>query len=279
MSDPTKCPFCGGPARVVVADKRPMATLSFRQLGENGGRAPDATASAQPCYCEGARAAAQKSRGLATTIPTLKELIAAMPADERAELMAELTYDVKVIVPDELAKSKSVQKWASLVEDRIREEIAKGRERMLAPNPILADALLPSPVCPECVAGRPPHPETQREPDLRRDVIDAAELLRRFEGKPWCTRHRCELVAMSVDDFTAATVERFRAYHQEHPSWGVLHVALDDGNLDDDCVDTCVAFAREERDVEGLSLALILKGMNVGQREYLERVLDEPEKH
>lgn len=137
----------------------------------------------------------------------------------------------------------------------------------------------PGPVCPECVAGRPPHPETQREPDLRKDVIAAAELLRRFEGKPWCTRHRCELVAMSVDDFTAATVERFRAYHQEHPSWGVLHVALDDGNLDDDSVGSCITFAEEQRDVEGLSLALILRAMNAGQREYLEGALNEPVKH
>ena len=59
---------------------------------------------------------------------------------------------------------------------------------------------------------------------------------------------------------------RFRAYHLEHPTWGALHIVLEDGNLEDNHVVYCRVFALELGDEEGAELAMILSRMSQTQR-------------
>lgn len=61
-------------------------------------------------------------------------------------------------------------------------------------------------------------------------------------------------------------VDRFRQYYDKNPTWGSLHIVLDDGNVHDDHVQFCVDYARIENDNEGLELALILLQMSKTQR-------------
>lgn len=70
---------------------------------------------------------------------------------------------------------------------------------------------------------------------------------------------------------TRAMLTRFRDYHFCHPSWGTLHVVLDDLNLDDAAVDFCARYAREEGDIEGYQLACALRDMSPSQRRKLAR--------
>jgi len=61
-------------------------------------------------------------------------------------------------------------------------------------------------------------------------------------------------------------VERFRAYLETHGAWGSLHVALEDGNVDDTSVRWCKAWACKEGDTEGEALADVLLTMTKTQR-------------
>ncbi len=61
-------------------------------------------------------------------------------------------------------------------------------------------------------------------------------------------------------------IGRFSAYHEQHPSWGSLHIVLDDDNVKDEHVEFCVGWAREHGDVEGEALARILLTMSKSQR-------------
>ena len=60
--------------------------------------------------------------------------------------------------------------------------------------------------------------------------------------------------------------DSFRAYLAQHPTWGSLHIVLDDGNVEDSSVEFCLDFARECGDAEGERLARILLRMSKTQR-------------
>jgi hypothetical protein len=64
----------------------------------------------------------------------------------------------------------------------------------------------------------------------------------------------------------------FQAYHAANPTWGSLHVILDDGNYSDSSVRYCVHSAAESGDVEGERLARILLSMSTTQRRKLARL-------
>lgn len=68
-----------------------------------------------------------------------------------------------------------------------------------------------------------------------------------------------------------SVVALFAAYHEApgNGAWGSLHVALDDGNLDDGSVLFCRDVAREDGDTRGYQLAFILLGMSKSQRRRL----------
>lgn len=59
---------------------------------------------------------------------------------------------------------------------------------------------------------------------------------------------------------------RFAAYFAVHPTWGSLHVVLDDGNYEDRCVTFCAGWAGESGDAEGAALASLLAQMTRTQR-------------
>lgn len=61
-------------------------------------------------------------------------------------------------------------------------------------------------------------------------------------------------------------LDRFRAYHASNPSWGCLHVVLDDENVEDRSVRYCREYAHAEGDAEGAALAEILLTMSQTQR-------------
>ena len=65
---------------------------------------------------------------------------------------------------------------------------------------------------------------------------------------------------------------RFVAYYRAHPSWGSLHVVLDDGNIEDVFVRGCAEYAREQNDAEGGALADILLTMSKTQRGKISRL-------
>ena len=65
--------------------------------------------------------------------------------------------------------------------------------------------------------------------------------------------------------------ERFATYLQSHPAWGSLHVVLDDGNVADHFVQSCLDLAARNNDTEGVELAGILLVMSKTQRLKLGR--------
>lgn len=67
-------------------------------------------------------------------------------------------------------------------------------------------------------------------------------------------------------EVTDQVVELFRAYYERHPTWGSLHVVLDDANWSDETVAWCREWAIEKGDNEGWLLAQILLGYSKGQR-------------
>jgi len=70
-------------------------------------------------------------------------------------------------------------------------------------------------------------------------------------------------------------VARFARYYEAHPAWGVMHIVLDDENVEDGYVDHCIGFANEENDREGFELATILRTMSETQRRKLPRAVKE----
>lgn len=59
---------------------------------------------------------------------------------------------------------------------------------------------------------------------------------------------------------------RFQRYHKDNPSWGSLHIVLDDGNVSDGNVEYAIRWAQEEGDTEGEALGRILLTMSPTQR-------------
>jgi len=66
-------------------------------------------------------------------------------------------------------------------------------------------------------------------------------------------------------------MRRFRDYFADHPTWGVLHIALDDGNLEDSHIQFCIEYAGEQGDAEGQALARILMDFTPAQRAKMYR--------
>ena len=67
-------------------------------------------------------------------------------------------------------------------------------------------------------------------------------------------------------------LERFRAYHAIHSTWGSLHIVLDDGNVKDADVEFCIRYARDKGDAEGAELAHLLSLMSPTQRRRLASI-------
>lgn len=61
-------------------------------------------------------------------------------------------------------------------------------------------------------------------------------------------------------------IDRFYAYFEAHPTWGALHIVLDDDNLEDSSVDFCIEWAERHDDTEGAELGRILRRMSRTQR-------------
>jgi hypothetical protein len=64
-------------------------------------------------------------------------------------------------------------------------------------------------------------------------------------------------------------VDLIRFYYEDlgNRTGGNLHVVLDDGNLDDDCIEVCETLCKEEHDSFGLFLCEVLKSMSVRKRQ------------
>ena len=61
-------------------------------------------------------------------------------------------------------------------------------------------------------------------------------------------------------------IKRFAAYRAQHPTWGSLHIVLEDHNLSDSSVSYCLAWAKGQGDTEGAALADLLLRMSRSQR-------------
>lgn len=68
-----------------------------------------------------------------------------------------------------------------------------------------------------------------------------------------------------------ADVERFRDYYDENPTWGSLHIVMDDYNTLDSHVQWCIRWAQEHGDDEGAHLGSVLLGLTEDEREQLSR--------
>lgn len=73
-------------------------------------------------------------------------------------------------------------------------------------------------------------------------------------------------------------VPEFSRYLSKEPCWGALHIVLDDFNYEDENVESCVQWARENRDAEGERLGLILLNMSVTQRQKVGRLAERLER-
>lgn len=67
-------------------------------------------------------------------------------------------------------------------------------------------------------------------------------------------------------------LDRFRAYYEDNPAWGSLHIVLDDQNVADHHVEFCVQWAIENNDPEGEELGRLLLRMSRTQRLKLSEV-------
>jgi hypothetical protein len=70
---------------------------------------------------------------------------------------------------------------------------------------------------------------------------------------------------------TPDVLKRFGAYVDAHIDWGSLHIALEDGNLQDQHVKWCADYARRHDDAEGAALADLLLSMSRTQRRRIMR--------
>jgi hypothetical protein len=67
-------------------------------------------------------------------------------------------------------------------------------------------------------------------------------------------------------------VDRFRAYREANPTWGSLHIVLDDGNVRNKHVTYCAELALENGDAEGFELAGLLLQLSTTQRQKLRNI-------
>jgi len=66
---------------------------------------------------------------------------------------------------------------------------------------------------------------------------------------------------------------RFSDYRDKEPTWGVMHIVLEDQNVTDADVQHCIKSAERDNDAEGLYLSKLLLGMSKSQRLNLKRRL------
>lgn len=57
-----------------------------------------------------------------------------------------------------------------------------------------------------------------------------------------------------------------KAFYEDNPVGGVLHIVLDDGNLHDEHIRFCLTEARKENDTRAIELAELLLRMTMTQR-------------
>lgn len=74
------------------------------------------------------------------------------------------------------------------------------------------------------------------------------------------------------DLLTPELIARFRAYLEDNPVWGSLHIVLSDCNFEDFHVQYVIDRAATEKDAEGLELARLLLRMNKTQRRKLSNL-------
>ncbi len=68
-------------------------------------------------------------------------------------------------------------------------------------------------------------------------------------------------------------VERFAAYFKLNPTWGSLHIVLDDLNTENHHVEFCIKSAQERGDKEGEDLGRILLKLSESQRARIDRLV------
>ncbi|WYW00790.1 hypothetical protein Aura_00110 [Pseudomonas phage vB_PpuM-Aura] len=66
-------------------------------------------------------------------------------------------------------------------------------------------------------------------------------------------------------------LERFLRYYKKNPTWGSLHIVLEDFNMADGHVNWCINNARQVGDQEGEALGHLLLTMSKSQRFKLAR--------
>lgn len=63
-----------------------------------------------------------------------------------------------------------------------------------------------------------------------------------------------------------ADLELFREYYAKNPTWGSLHIVLEDGNVKDTHVQHCIEYAMSKNDGLGEGLARLLLTKSKSQR-------------
>lgn len=74
--------------------------------------------------------------------------------------------------------------------------------------------------------------------------------------------------------FTEEQKALFKEYHNDHPTWGSLHIVMDDGNIRDSDLAHCLEFATEQGDLRGQELVKILIGLTPYQRYWAPSFID-----
>lgn len=68
-----------------------------------------------------------------------------------------------------------------------------------------------------------------------------------------------------------ADLERFRAYYDVNPTWGNLHIVLDDENIQEDHIKYCIKRCVDHGDEAGYYLGNLLLKMSKSQRLKISR--------
>lgn len=77
-----------------------------------------------------------------------------------------------------------------------------------------------------------------------------------------------------VQKFRPKDLAELALYHHRNPTWGVLHIVLEDGNVEDSDVDFCIEKAIERNDRDGLKLARMLRRLSPDDRAAVGRLAE-----
>lgn len=83
------------------------------------------------------------------------------------------------------------------------------------------------------------------------------------------------MTAHGRPEITPELMDRFNAYYRANPTWGSLHIVLEDWNLATHHVEWCLGYAQAKGDAEGAELAQILLGMSKSQRGRISKRADD----